>query len=110
MLPNPPLGVLLHAIGGLMSAIFYLPYRKVKHWAWESYWIVGGIFSWIVAPWIIALVAVPNLLTTLSHAPMKNVFWSFLFGMLWGIGGAMVGLTGRLLWFAVGPVVVLGYL
>ena len=43
MIPNPPLGVLLHAIGGLMSAIFYLPYRKVKHWSWESYWIVGGV-------------------------------------------------------------------
>src|SRR3954447_12922595 len=93
MLPNPPLGVVLHAIGGLMSAIFYLPYRKVKHWAWESYWIAGGIFSWIVAPWTVALIAVPNLTTTLSGAPGKNVFWSFVFGMLWGIGGAMFGLT-----------------
>src|SRR6267142_961859 len=43
MIPNPALGVVLHAIGGLMSAIFYLPYRKVKHWSWESYWIVGGV-------------------------------------------------------------------
>ena len=48
-----------------MSAIFYLPFRKVKHWSWESYWIVGGVFSWIIVPWIIAWLAVPNLLTTL---------------------------------------------
>jgi len=109
MAPNPPLGVLLHAIGGLMSAIFYLPYRKVKFWAWESYWIVGGTFSWIVAPWVIASIAVPNLLTTLSNAPRKSVLWSYLFGMLWGIGGAMFGLTVRYLGFALGTAMALGY-
>jgi L-rhamnose-H+ transport protein len=109
MAPNPPLGVLLHAIGGLMSAIFYLPYRKVKFWAWESYWIVGGVFSWIVAPWIIAFIAVPNLLTTLSHAPAKSVFWSYFFGVLWGIGGLTFGLTVRYLGFALGTAMALGY-
>src|SRR5204862_48654 len=45
MAPNPSLGVVLHAIGGLASAVFYLPYRKVRHWAWASYWITGGIMS-----------------------------------------------------------------
>src|SRR2546423_15240030 len=97
MMPNPPVGVLLHLTGGLMSAIFYLPYRKVKHWSWESYWIVGGVFSWIIAPWLIGFVAVPNLLTTLSQAPSKNVFWSYGFGVLWGIGGAQFGLASRFL-------------
>src|SRR5204862_1434057 len=92
-----------------MSAIFYLPYRKVKYWAWESYWIVGGIFSWIIAPWVIASLAVPNLITTLSQAPRKNVFWSYLFGMLWGIGGAMFGLTVRYLGLALGTSMALGY-
>ena len=43
--PDPALGVILHAIGGLASASFYLPYRAVKGWAWESYWLVGGVFS-----------------------------------------------------------------
>jgi L-rhamnose-H+ transport protein len=109
MLPNPPLGVVLHAIGGLMSAIFYLPYRKVKHWSWESYWIVGGVFSWIIVPWIIALLAVPNLLNTLSNAPARAVFWSFFFGMLWGVGGATFGLTVRYLGFALGTAMALGY-
>lgn len=109
MIPNPPLGVVLHATGGLMSAIFYLPYRKVKHWSWESYWIVGGVFSWIVVPWIMAFLAVPNLLTTLSNAPAKSLFWSYFFGVLWGIGGAMFGLTVRYLGFALGTAMALGY-
>ena len=94
MTPNPPLGVVLHSIGGLMSAIFYLPYRRVKFWAWETYWLVGGIFSWLIVPWVIASLMVPNLWKTLSHAPLKSACWSFIFGMLWGIGGAMFGLLG----------------
>ena len=92
-----------------MSAVFYLPYRKVQHWSWESYWLVGGLFSWIVAPWTIAWLAVPDLPGTLSHAPGRNVFWSFLFGVLWGIGGAMFGLTVRYLGFALGTAMALGY-
>jgi L-rhamnose-H+ transport protein len=109
MVPNPPLGVLLHGIGGLMSAIFYLPYRRVRFWAWESYWLVGGVFSWLVAPWIIASLAVPNLVTTLSHVPLRSAWLSFMFGMLWGIGGAMFGLTVRYLGFALGTAMALGY-
>ena len=109
MLANPPLGVLLHAIGGLMSAIFYLPYRKVQYWSWESYWIVGGVFSWIVVPWIIAFLMVPHLLSTLADAPPRSLFLSFFFGMLWGVGGATFGLTVRYLGFALGTAMAPGY-
>jgi len=109
MAPNPPLGVVLHAIGGLASAVFYLPYRKVKHWAWESYWLTGGIFSWIVAPWLIASLAVPDLLAVLRNAPPKSLFWSYFFGVLWGVGGLSFGLTVRYLGFALGTAMALGY-
>ena len=63
MNPNPFLGVLLHAIGGFASASFYIPFRRVRHWAWETYWLVGGFFSWIIAPWVLAFLLVPDLLT-----------------------------------------------
>ena len=53
--PDPRIGVCLHALGGLASASFYLPYRRVKGWSWESYWLVGGVFSWVIAPWAFAL-------------------------------------------------------
>ena len=35
---NPALGVLIFVLGGLAGAVFYLPFKKVKNWAWESYW------------------------------------------------------------------------
>src|SRR4051812_38372081 len=109
MLPNPPLGVVLHAIGGLMSAIFYLPYRRVMHWSWESYWIVGGVFSWLIVPWAMAGGLTPHFLDTLTHAPSSSLLWTYLFGVLWGVGGATFGLTVRYLGFALGTAMALGY-
>ena len=44
MQANPFLGVLLHAIGGFAAGSFYIPFRKVKGWAWETYWLTGGLF------------------------------------------------------------------
>src|ERR1700733_15704660 len=57
---NPALGVFFHWIGGLASASFYIPFRGVKHWAWETYWLVGGFFSWIIAPGAAAFLLVPH--------------------------------------------------
>ena len=50
MEPNPFLGVVYHWLGGLASGSFYVPYKAVKKWAWETYWLVGGFFSWIICP------------------------------------------------------------
>ena len=49
MAANPALGVFFHWLGGLASGSFYVPYRGVRRWSWETYWLVGGIFSWIIA-------------------------------------------------------------
>jgi L-rhamnose-H+ transport protein len=106
---NPFLGVLLHAIGGLASASFYIPYRGVKYWAWETYWLVGGFFSWIIAPWLLALVLVPDLFEVLREAPAESLFWTYFFGVLWGVGGLTFGLTMRYLGIALGMAMALGY-
>ena len=76
MVANPFLGVTLHAIGGLAAGSFYIPYKGVRGWAWESYWLVGGIVSWIVAPWVVAWLTAPNLLSVLAGAPRRRLFWS----------------------------------
>src|SRR6185295_11793228 len=106
--PNPPLGVVLHAVGGLMSAIFYLPYRRVKRWAWETYWLAGGVFSWIVAPWVMAWLLVPDVPGAIRATPPRALLWAFVFGALWGLGGLTFGLTVRYLGIALGVAVALG--
>ena len=103
------LGVLYHWIGGLAAASFYIPYRGVRRWSWETYWLVGGIFSWIVAPWLSAWLLVPDLRATLSSAPASTLAWAYVFGVLWGLGGLTFGLTMRYLGIALGVAVALGF-
>ncbi len=103
------LGVILHALGGFAAGSFYIPFKKVRNWAWESYWLVGGVFSWIVMPWVIAVVTVPDLMSVLSEAPANSVLWSYLFGLLWGIGGLTFGLSVRYLGMSLGYAIALGF-
>ncbi|MBN2329341.1 MAG: L-rhamnose/proton symporter RhaT [Candidatus Omnitrophica bacterium] len=106
---HPFFGVFLHSIGGLAAASFYIPFKKVRKWSWESYWLIGGVFSWIIAPWIIAYLTAPNLLATLVGAPRSSLMWCYFFGILWGIGGLTFGLSMRYLGMSLGYAIALGF-
>ena len=110
MAPNPVLGIVFHWIGGLAAASFYIPYKRVRRWSWETYWLVGGVFSWLVMPLLMASLLVPGLseiLRTSSDKP--GWYWAYFFGALWGVGGLTFGLTMRYLGIALGMAVALGY-
>jgi L-rhamnose-H+ transport protein len=95
-------------LGGLASASFYVPYRGVRRWSWETYWLVGGFFSWIIAPWVLGLIMTRDLPKVLSETPEKTLFWVVFFGLLWGVGGLTFGLTMRYLGLSLGMAVALG--
>lgn len=101
-------GVILHFIGGFASGSFYIPYKKVQGWAWESYWITGGIASWVIVPVIAAQLTVPGWIDILHQADSHTLLWTYLFGVLWGIGGLTFGLTMRYLGLSLGMSLVLG--
>lgn len=107
--PNPALGVLLHAVGGLAAGSFYLPLKKVRNWAWESYWLIQGVAAWIIAPLIGAALTVPDFMGAISRAPGGAVFQTFLYGALWGIGGLTFGLSMRYLGLSLGYALALGF-
>lgn len=109
MAPNPLLGVFYHWLGGLASASFYIPYRRVKHWSWETYWLVGGFFSWLIAPMILANLLVPDALGAIASAPRGSIYWAYFWGAMWGLGGLTFGLTMRYLGIALGMAIALGY-
>jgi L-rhamnose-H+ transport protein len=109
MISNPLLGVVFHWLGGLASGSFYVPYKGVKKWSWETYWLVGGIFSWIICPWIFAGFLTNDLLGVLQQQSASTLFWTFFFGLLWGFGGLTYGLTMRYLGLSLGTGVALGY-
>jgi L-rhamnose-H+ transport protein len=108
---NPIAGICLIALGSIGAASFYVPFKKVKKWSWESYWIVQGFAAWIIAPWLVAYFAIPhgNLFNLLSEAPLKAKLLAMFFGALWGVGGLTFGLSLRYLGVALGQSIALGF-
>ena len=105
------LGLLIIAVGAFCQSSCYVPINKIKDWSWESYWIVQGVFAWLVLPFLGALLAVPegqSLFGLFASAPSFNVWMTILFGVLWGVGGLTFGLSMRYLGVALGQSIALG--
>lgn len=102
MTVNPALGILIFCLGGLAGAVFYLPFKKVKSWAWESYWLVYAVFGLLIVPWVLAFTFSPNVLAVLKAAPTNQMVYCCLCGAAWGVGGLTWGLMIRYLGVGLG--------
>lgn len=99
---NPAMGILIFTLGGLAGAVFYLPFKKVKNWAWESYWFIYALFGLVIVPWVLAFIVSPNVLSVLDESPRSELFYCYLCGALWGLGGLTWGLMIRYLGVGLG--------
>lgn len=105
------IGLLIIAIGAFCQSSCYVPINKIKSWSWESYWIVQGVFAWLVLPLFGALLAVPkghSLCELFVAEQSLNIWMTILFGALWGVGGLTFGLSMRYLGVALGQSIALG--
>ncbi len=105
------IGLLIIAIGAFCQSSSYVPINKIKSWSWESYWLVQGVFAWLVFPVLGALLAVPaghSLMELFTPDNSFNVWMTMLFGVLWGVGGLTFGLSMRYLGVALGQSIALG--
>jgi L-rhamnose-H+ transport protein len=102
------LGIFFHALGGFAAGSFYIPMKLLKKWSWESGWLILGLAAWIIAPWVAGWLTIPDLWETLTESPGSSLFWSYFFGLLWGIGGLTFGLTMRYLGLSLGMALALG--
>ncbi|MBS7273559.1 MAG: rhamnose/proton symporter RhaT [Bacteroidales bacterium] len=106
-------GLLIIAVGAFCQSSCYVPINKIKKWSWESYWLIQGIFAWLVFPFLGALLAIPeghslSDLFALMAADPKASWLTILFGALWGVGGLTFGLAMRYLGVALGQSIGLG--
>lgn len=104
------IGLLIIAVGAFCQSSSYVPINKIKQWSWESYWLVQGIFAWLVFPILGASLAVPEgcSLVELYASYPKESLLTALFGVLWGVGGLTFGLSMRYLGVALGQSIALG--
>ena len=104
------IGLLIIALGAFCQSSCYVPINKIRDWSWESYWMVQGVFAWLVFPFLGALLAVPegHSLFEAYAAHPADTLWTLFFGILWGVGGLTFGLSMRYLGVALGQSIALG--
>lgn len=107
---NTIIGLVIIAIGSLGQSSSYVPINKVKNWSWECFWLIQGIFAWLVFPFVGALLALPDGLSLFDVYLHESVavYKSVGYGILWGIGGLTFGLSMRYLGIALGQSLALG--
>ena len=105
---NTFLGLLIIAVGSFGQSSSYVPFRKVKQWSWESFWLVQGTFAWLVFPLAGALAAVPSGASLFALLGTGGALKAVVYGALWGVGGLTFGLSMRYLGVALGQSVSLG--
>lgn len=89
--PNPVLGATIHTFGGVSASTCYVPFEKVKQWTWETYWLVFSVFAWLITPFIVGFLTVPELLAVISESPAHVKWNAFLLGAAYGFGGMSFG-------------------
>ena len=105
------IGLIIIAIGAFCQSSCYVPINKIKDWSWESYWLIQGVFAWLVLPFLGALLAVPaghSLCELITAEQSFNIWMTIFFGVLWGVGGLTFGLSMRYLGVALGQSIALG--
>ena len=102
------IGLLIIAVGSFCQSSSYVPINKVKEWNWESFWLIQGVFAWLVFPLLGALLGVPQGGSLFKLWSAGGAGMSILYGILWGIGGLTFGLSMRYLGVALGQSIALG--
>ena len=97
---HPLLGTLFHTIGAASAALCYAPQRGVKRWSWQTYWLIQALGCWLILPWIFAAATIPELGAVLHEAPGSAMLHSYLWGILYGVGGIAFGVSIRYLGFS----------
>jgi len=99
---NATLGMILFALGGFAGATFAIPFRKVKGWSYESYWLAYAVVGLILFPMALAAATVPDLFGVIGRTETKTLLACAGFGALWGVGGLTWGLMIRYLGVGLG--------
>ncbi|MFT3935738.1 MAG: L-rhamnose/proton symporter RhaT [Chitinophagaceae bacterium] len=101
-------GVLYHAAGASSAALCYTPQKKVNGWSWQTYWLAQAFICWFLLPLLVAYLTIPQLSLVLKEAPSASMWYSFLLGMAYGIGGTAFGIAIRYVGFSLTYAIAVG--
>ena len=62
--------ILLHFIGGFVSGNFHIPFWRIERWSWDSCWLIGKSYPWVIVATPVAIPAIASSFIQFLFYPM----------------------------------------
>lgn len=95
-------------LGGAFQGSVFLPMKFTQRWQWENTWAVFSSVAYLLSPWALACLLVPNFPQLLWSVDPRALIATMLFGAGMGCGALMMGLAYRYVGMAITFAIVLG--
>ena len=86
-------GIVLILVAAFFQGTFALFLKFTRRWKWENFWGIFSLAALVISPIVYSYLLVPNAATILLLSPINAIFNSLFFGILWGIGSVLFGLS-----------------
>ena len=86
-------GIVLILVAAFFQGTFALFLKFTHSWEWENFWAIFSLAALVISPIVYSYLLVPNAATILLLSPINAIFNSLFFGILWGIGSVLFGLS-----------------
>ena len=86
-------GIVLILVAAFFQGTFALFLKFTHSWKWENFWAIFSLAALVISPIVYSYLLVPNTATILLLSPINAIFNSLFFGILWGIGSVLFGLS-----------------
>lgn len=101
-------GCTLAILAGAMQGAFPLPMKYTTGWKWENTWCIFALWGFVILPWLLAFMTVPNLFNVYTSASWKTIAAITFFGAGWGIGTICFGIGVSTVGLALGFALTIG--
>jgi L-rhamnose-H+ transport protein len=108
LIENWTTGLTLILMAGILQGSFALPMKYTSKWNWENTWLSYSLMAYLIFPWLVAVLAVPELKEILQQTSTATFLRTILFGFGWGLGCLTFGLGIDYLGLSLGFAVILG--
>lgn len=95
-------------IAGIINGSFALPTKYITKWKFENIWLQYAIWAFVILPWLIILILVPNVFQIYGTVSEHLIWVMLLGGFVFGIGQICFALALTMIGFSLGFVINLG--
>ena len=85
-------GVLGVVVAGLVSGSGAWPMKLMRRYQFEHWWFVGMLSGFVLFPWLVTIVACPNLVGALKSIPWQPLWKANAWAAGWGVASVLCGL------------------